>query len=136
MLSKPLERFPGDIERLEIRGTLADRGPERRKRARFHVHWPVCFFGADVGRTVETITENLSSSGFHCFSPVQFIAGDLLICVLGVPSQQTINHGRALSLECKVRVRRVEPAAGRQSYSVACEIEDYRYIESNERFCL
>lgn len=136
MLSKPLEQLAGETERLEVHGVHAARRPERRKRTRFHVHWPVCFFGVDVGRTVETITENLSSSGFHCFSPVQLIAGDLLICVLGVPSPQTINHGRALSLECKVRVRRVEPAVGRQSFGVACEIEDYRYIESNERFCI
>lgn len=68
--------------------------------------------------------------------PVQLIAGDVVICVLGVPSPQVLKHGRALSLECKVRIIRVERADERQSYSIACEIEDYRYIESNDRFCV
>jgi PilZ domain len=105
--------------------------PERRKRFRSHVHWEVCFFGADVGRTVETITENLSCTGFHCFSPVPLIAGDLLTCRLRVPSRQPSNNRRESSLECKVRVVRVEPAGERQTYGVACEIENYRFLKSN-----
>jgi hypothetical protein len=105
--------------------------PERRKRSRSHVHWQVCFFGVDVGRTVGTTTENLSSAGFHCFSPVPLIAGDLVTCRLHVPSRQPSNSGRGSSLECKVRVVRVEPAGERQSYGVACEIEDYQFIKSN-----
>jgi hypothetical protein len=105
--------------------------PERRKRLRSHVHWQVCFFGTNVGRTVETTTENLSSAGFHCFSPVPLIAGELVTCRLRVPSRQPSNNGHGSSLECKVRVVRVEPAGERQSYGVACEIEDYRFIESN-----
>jgi hypothetical protein len=105
--------------------------PERRKRSRSHVHWQVCFFGVDVGRTVETTTDNLSSAGFHCFSPVPLIAGDLVTCRLCVPSRRPADNGRGSSLECKVRVVRVEPASERQSYGVACEIEDYRFIKSN-----
>jgi hypothetical protein len=100
--------------------------PERRKRFRSHVHWQVCFFGANMGRTVETTTENLSSAGFHCFSPVPLIAGELVTCRLRVPSRQPSNNGS--SLECKVRVVRVEPTGERQSYGVACEIEDYRLL--------
>jgi hypothetical protein len=105
--------------------------PERRKRLRSHVHWQVCFFGADVGRTVETTTENLSCTGFHCFSPVPLIAGDLLTCRLRLPSREPSNNGRESSLECKVRVVRVEPAGERQTYGVACEIENYRFLKSN-----
>lgn len=75
MLSKPLEQLPAEVERLELRGTRTMTRPERRKRARYQVHWPVCFFGVDVGRAVETITENLSSSGFHCFSQCSLSPG-------------------------------------------------------------
>ena len=100
---------------------------ERRKRSRSHVHWQVCFFGVDIGRTVETTTENLSSAGFHCFSPVPLIAGDLVTCRLHLPTRRPSNSGRGSSLECKVRVVRVEPAGEQQSFGVACEIEDYRF---------
>jgi len=109
--------------------------PERRKRSRSHVHWQVCFFGVNVGRTVETTTENLSSAGFHCFTPVPLIAGDLVTCRLRLPSRQPSTNGHGSSLECKVRVVRVEQAGERQSYGVACEIEDYRF-ESNCLFYL
>src|SRR5689334_17177928 len=109
MLNKPLELAIG-MERPQVRGPPGVSRSDRRKRARSHVHWPVCFFGGGVGRTVETTTENLSSSGFLCFSPVPLNPGDLMICVLGIPSHQHVHSGRALSLECKVRVLRVEPA--------------------------
>jgi hypothetical protein len=105
--------------------------PERRRRLRSHVHWHVSFFGVDVGCTFETTTDNLSSAGFHCLTPVPLIAGNLVTCRLRVPSRQPSNHSRGSSLECKVRVVRVEPAAERESYGVACKIEDYRFIKSN-----
>lgn len=139
MATTPLEQVQAERGRFELHGTQVASRLERRKRVRFDVRWPVCFFGVEVGRTVETRTENLSSSGFHCLSPVQLPVGDLMICVLGVPSPRPLHNGRALSLECKVRILRVEPADERQSYGIACEIEDYRYyryIESDgRRFC-
>lgn len=128
MLGHPLEQFPAEVESLEGRRTQSASRPERRKRVRFQVHWPVCFLGVDSGATIETITENLSSSGFQCSSPVQLTAGDHLICMLRVPSHQSSHNGRALS--CKVRVVRVEPIEERRSYWVACHIDDYRFIES------
>lgn len=134
MLGHPLEQFPVEVERPESRRPHSVSRPERRKRARSQVHWPVCFFGVDSGATVETVTENLSSSGFQCFSPVPLVAGDQMICVLRMPSHQSPHNGRAASLECKVRVVRVEPATERRLYGVACRIEDYRFIEPNSLF--
>ena len=129
MIGKPLEQFPAEVERLEVHRTQLTTRLERRKRTRSHVHWPVCFFGVEAGDTIETVTENLSSSGFQCFSPVPLIPGDIMICRLRVPSHQTLNKGRTSSLECKVRVVWVEQATDRQSYGVACHIEDYRFTE-------
>lgn len=134
MLGKPLEQIPVELEGLQLAPTPTVARLERRRRQRSHVHWPVCFFGVDVGRTVETTTENLSSSGFHCFTPVPLITGDTMVCVLGVPSPQPFNNTRALCMECKVRIVRMEPAEDRKSYSVGCEIQDYRFIESNHLF--
>jgi hypothetical protein len=130
MLSKPVGQLAAEIAGLHVRETHSAPPSERRKRPRSQVHWPVCFFGGELNRIIETLTENLSSTGFRCFSPVPLIAGSLMICVIGVPSRQSFNNGRGGALECKVRVVRVEPAEEPQSYSVACEIEDYRFIES------
>lgn len=134
MLGHPLEQFSAAVEKLEGRQPQPMSPPERRRRTRAHVHWPVCFFGVDSGETIETVTENLSSSGFQCFSPVPLIPSDLMTCVLRVPLHQPPNNGRVLSLECKVRVVRVESAEERQSFAIACQIEDYRFIESNPLF--
>ena len=130
MLGHPLEQFSAEVERLEARRTQSVSRPERRKRVRFQVHWPICFLGIDSGGTIETVTENLSSSGFRCSSPVPLTVGDQLICMLRLPSHQFPHNGRGLFLECKVRVIRVEPAEERRSYRVACQIDDYRFIES------
>jgi hypothetical protein len=134
MLGKP-EQFSPEVQRMAVRGTQPTRS-DRRKRPRSRVHWPIRFFGVEFGHTVETVTENLSSSGFQCFSPVPLIPGELMICVLRVPSHQTPHNRQASSLECKVRVLRVEPAEGRESFGVACQIEDYRFIEPNSIFDL
>ena len=131
MAGNPQEQFSAVVERLEVRETRTADRLERRKRTRSQVHWPVCFFGVDTEHTVETVTQNLSSSGFRCILPVPLALGDLMICVLRVPSYQHSNHGRASSLECKIRIVRVEPADGPKSFGIACQIEDYRFVESN-----
>ena len=131
MLGHPLDPFPAELERLETRRPVPVSRPERRKRTRSQVHWPVCFFGVDARERFETVTENLSSSGFLCFAPVPLILGERMICALRMPSHHTVNNGRAASLECRIRVVRVEPIDGRESYRTACQIEDYRFIESH-----
>jgi hypothetical protein len=54
-----------------------------------------------------------------------------MVCVLRVPSHYPVHNGRVSSLECRIRVVRVEPVEGRQSFGIACQIEDYRFIEAN-----
>lgn len=129
MIGKPLEQYSLKVERLEVPKTQPTSRSERRKRSRSHVHWPVCFFGIGAGDTIETVTENLSSSGFLCFSPVPLIPGDLMTCVLRVPSHQSIPKDRASSLECRVRVVWIQRVEERQSFRVACHIEEYRFVD-------
>jgi hypothetical protein len=106
---------------------------ERRRRVRTPVHWQVSFVGADARSTVETTTQNLSSMGFHCLSPVRLVPGDVMICMLKVPEHQPLAAGRTLALECKVRIVRVEPTDEAGSYGIACEIEDYRFLHTRKR---
>ncbi len=78
----------------------------------------------------ETITENLSSDGFYCFSTRPFSAGELLFSRLHIP---TANCGYGASyLECRVRVIRVEKQrANDVNYGVACRMEEYRVVRAN-----
>jgi hypothetical protein len=55
------------------------------------------------------------------------IAGDLMVCLLSVPSHQPLSNARSLSLECRVRIVRVDPPDERRFHGIACQIEDYRF---------
>src|SRR4051812_43746253 len=59
--------------------------PDRRRRARLRVHWPLVFRG-ESGAVVETVTHNLSSDGFYCQADIPFLPGDVRRCTLSVPA--------------------------------------------------
>jgi len=130
MLIKSLEYY---AEGPAINGAQVASRPERRRRVRTQVHWQVSFVGSDARSTVETTTQNLSSAGFRCLSPVRLVPGDLMVCMLKVPEHQPLIAGRTLALECKVRIVRVEPADETGSYGIACEIVDYRFLHTRKR---
>jgi len=104
---------------------------ERRNRARTRVHWPLVLL-ADDGQAIETVTHNLSSSGFYCFVPSPLTPGGGLICTLKVPVYDPKNEEGTLTLECKAQVLRVE-AVAEDSFGIACRIEDYRLMKPGPR---
>jgi PilZ domain len=107
--------------------------PERRKRARTQVHWRVLLLReGDAEGIVDTVTQNLSSSGFYCFSPVPLTPGESLLCTLKVPAYDPKGEERTLTLECTVVVTRAETAAD-GFYGIACHIEDYHLSTSIPR---
>jgi hypothetical protein len=110
----------GKTEELEV----ADR-PERRKRARVRLHWPVRFVRASGNEGVEATTRDLSSDGFYCLSDVAFIPGERLVCVLKVPAHDPHKKERAVWIECGIRVMRVGPTDFDGIFGIACRIEDY-----------
>lgn len=99
--------------------------PERRKRTRVSVHWPLLLRREGASEDIETMTENLSSSGFYCFSPKPVTIGERLRCRLTAPSYDPKGDRREIELDCRAMVLRVEAAAD-GSFGVACRIEDYR----------
>ena len=100
---------------------------ERRKRARIRVHWRIVLSRHRSGEGAsETITEDLSSDGFYCFSRIPFVAGELLFCTLYLPTGDS--RCGASHLECRVRVVRVEKRSTGNNYGVACMTEDYEVI--------
>jgi hypothetical protein len=101
--------------------------PERRKRTRTSVHWPVRLLRDRAAKSIGTVTQNLSSSGFYCLSPAPLTPGELLICILTLPTYDPRSEERRVSLECQALVIRAE-AIPDGSFGIACHIEDYHLV--------
>lgn len=95
--------------------------PDRRQQPRRPVRWPLTLW-REGWEAVETVTDNLSSSGFYCLSPMPLMPGELIRCALRTPSYAP--DCRHIGLECKVLVVRAEAAAD-GFYGIACHIEEY-----------
>jgi hypothetical protein len=76
-----------------------------------------------------TTTQNLSSGGFYCFSPVPLRSGHLGSCVLEVPTHRS---QASLLLHCTVRVLRVEPSDQEGVCGVGCQIENYWLLRKTD----
>jgi PilZ domain-containing protein len=111
----------GAKDRLTVEGVLRT---ERRARARTQVHWPVLLLRDRGGSAIETITQNLSSTGFYCLSSAGLTPGERLFCTMRVPAHDPHQDGRAISLECTAVVMRSELMADGE-FGIACRIEDY-----------
>ena len=96
---------------------------ERRKRKRVALHWPVRLFRGAATPSVESTTENLTSNGFYCHSREPFEIGESLECIIAIPSGSFGYAGSPISLQCRVRVTRVEDQS--DGFGLGCYIEDY-----------
>lgn len=104
---------------------------ERRRRPRSSVQWPLLLFrNIEGGDVVETITRNLSSSGFYCLSEKAFEVGESLFCALKLPPETS--DGAEGRLECRVLVVRVENDRDNQLYGIACRTQEY-HVEPRTR---
>lgn len=99
---------------------------ERRRRMRTKTHWPVLLLRSRAGEVIDSATLNLSSLGFCCLSATLLSIGEPLTCWLKIPAHEPADPDRTLSLECKVRVVRAEPATVEGYFEIACRIDDYR----------
>ena len=75
--------------------------------------------------SLESVTENLSSQGFYCFSRMPIAPGEVLECWLTIPTYDPTAERATVILECRVRVLRSEGASEEGPYGLACRIEDY-----------
>ena len=113
-------------------GSKEEQHPERRKRPRTLVHWPVFLFPDNGGEAIETTTQNLSSCGFYCLLGSSLAAGEFLFCRLHVSLPEAPRRKSFGVLECRVRVTRAESALPDGLFGIACRIEDYRFIPPRE----
>ena len=129
MSANPLERsaVPGGLNRP---AQVENPSPaERRQRARNDLHWSVLLFRNRPAGVVESLTQDLSSSGFYCVTNVAFTPGERVVCTLKIPTHDPTGKHLQRRLECKVRVVRVEPRGPDGLFGLACQIEDYRFIQ-------
>ena len=99
---------------------------ERRRRVRTRVRWEVDFPGVERAGTVVSVTENLSSNGFCCLSPVSLTPGEIRTCILKVPTHHPKRGERICALECRMKVVWVTRTEEVGIYRLGCQIEDYR----------
>ncbi len=104
---------------------IGSRG-ERRRRPRVKVHWHVSLIRRDAAEITETVTQDLSSTGFYCFSQVSFSLGEVLLCVLRIPPHESTGREFDRALECKLRVVRLDLNRADGCVGVGCRIEDFR----------
>ncbi|MDX1978669.1 MAG: PilZ domain-containing protein [Bryobacteraceae bacterium] len=97
---------------------------DRRDRERFAVKWPVVLVRR--GSVVQSVTENLSSGGFFCYSSQEFVPGEHTQAWIEIPRRGATGKGRSFLL-CRARVVRVEQDAAR-GYGLGCRIEDYNIV--------
>jgi hypothetical protein len=122
-----------DIFRAQLRSReSADSAfmPERRKRPRTNVHWPVRLLKNGAVSGIHATTHNLSSSGFYCLSATPLLPGEPLICILTAPAHDPRSQERTITLECRVSVMRTEATAD-GLFGIACRIEDYHLASQN-----
>jgi hypothetical protein len=104
---------------------------ERRKRPRAEVHWRVVFSEPVFDTVLQTVTHDLSSSGFYCLVNAAFMPGKTHECtiIVPVPAHPKVGGQSGLLVHCKVRVSRVVAGDGGLS-GVAFQIQDYRLRRS------
>jgi hypothetical protein len=129
MSANPLELFSAYGGLAKPAELPAPHSSERRKRARTRLHWPVLLFRSHAADAIESLTRDLSSEGFYCLAKMPFTVGESLICTLKVPTHDPNGKHLERSLECKVRVMRVEPQAEEGMFGIACWIEDYHFAQ-------
>src|SRR5689334_24654461 len=86
--------------------------PDRRKRARVKVQWPLHFAGG-AGKAIEAVTHDLSSQGFYCLTSTPLVPGETRVCTLSLPANHPEQLNAVIPVHCRVRVVRVEALAER-----------------------
>src|SRR5689334_16327236 len=60
---------------------------ERRRRVRTRLRWPILMFReTPSSEAIDSVTEDLSSSGFYCLTNAPLLEGERLICSIRIPT--------------------------------------------------
>lgn len=99
---------------------------ERRNRRRIRLHWPIQLLLRSARKAISCTTLNVSSDGFYCVCPEAFERGEVIRCLIAIPS---FGSGD-LRLRCSVRVVRVERDFANGGYGMGCQILQFSITRS------
>jgi hypothetical protein len=102
---------------------------DRRSRPRIKVHWPGVLFPEDSTERIETVTQDLSSTGLYCLVPLPFLPCGRFTGILKMPAYDPTDGSPIRNLKCKLRLVRVEPPRNGEVFAgAAFAIEDYHLL--------
>lgn len=104
---------------------LTGEAPERRRRPRLMLAYPVRLFRIGYGSRVETKTVNISCEGFFCITKSVFSPREKLDCELVLASDNDRLADEAIVLHCRAEVVRVVRQNENSTFGLACRVADY-----------
>jgi len=100
--------------------------PDRRRRTRLRLTYPLRLYRPGEESRIETKTQNISCEGFFCITDRVFSPSEFLECELVIPSAELGQPlERDMILRCRAEVVRVVQQAGEKAFGVACRLADY-----------
>jgi hypothetical protein len=100
--------------------------PDRRRRRRLRLAYPLRLYRSGDASRTETTTEDISCEGFFCVTDRHFSPFETLECELLIPLQEaglTTDHD--IILRCQAEVVRVVQRVDEAAYGIACRLSDY-----------
>lgn len=100
--------------------------PERRRRPRVRLFYPVRLFRLGDGSRIDTRTEDISCEGFFCITRTRLLPNEQLECELVIPAGHNgAGSDEPIVLSCRAEVVRVERQEESLFFGVGCRLADY-----------
>lgn len=96
---------------------------DRRRRPRYQLRCTVHLKSGN--RQLVAETQNISSEGLYCLSPLPLEPGELVAATLEFPGHGGLSNS-GMSLDLKLTVIRVEPQRESGKFGIACLMKDYQ----------
>jgi len=104
---------------------LTGEAPERRRRPRLMLAYPLRLFRIGNGSQVETQTVNISCEGFFCITKSYFSPREKLDCELVLIGGNDQPADEAIVLRCRAEVVRVVRENEHSAFGLGCRVADY-----------
>jgi hypothetical protein len=105
---------------------------DRRKHQRIGLRLVVQLRGVEGAMATGCVTQNISSAGFYFYSPVPLIRGERVKAFLALPACRESHAETGAGISCDIRVLRIDPLGEGSGFGIACQIERYTIIASEE----
>ena len=100
--------------------------PDRRRRRRLRLAYPLRLCRSGEASRTETKTEDISCEGFFCVTDRRFSPFETLECELLIPVQEAgLPAAHDIILRCQAQVVRVVQRVDDAAFGIACRLSDY-----------